>query len=100
MVLGCKGGRIVIASSCVAVLTMVGGIICYSGGGAIDCAYPSSLAEQYFAPSCAAPGNAGDNSPSTQGTRSAKDSPGGGDFMSQVFAARVSPELAGSIGIK
>ena len=37
----------VVASGCIAVLTVAGGIVCYSGGE-IQCVYPKSLAEQYL----------------------------------------------------
>lgn len=40
-----------VASGCIAILTVVGGIVCYAGGE-IQCVYPNSLAEQYLAASC------------------------------------------------
>jgi hypothetical protein len=43
----------VVASGCVAVLAVAGGIICYSAGE-IRCVFPSSLAERYLAASCGA----------------------------------------------
>ena len=87
--------EVMIATVCVSVLTIAGGIICYSGG-AIECAYPSDFAAQYHAPACVAPGSAESNSPTTH-----EKLPAEGSFdTKQTLGEGPSPEPAGPTGLK